>query len=403
MSKDKLKLLSPLFLKYQSDFEKNPRSKVFAPLAEMYRKIGMVDKSMEILAQGIRYNPAYVMGYLGIAFCYFDLKQYNLAYTTLRPLVETNRDNIRLQRLFADICTELAKKDEALETFKYLLFINPKDRVVADLVFKLEKEIEDRYQPQHKPIIIPHGELTSEEKENRDHLFDVDKLKNDTKNDLDNWMTIDLNPKAESKIEPELAKKSADDEFDFWSVKKTGKIDVRHLDELPEAPIIESERSFHVHLDREEPSETVVHAPVEEAPLVTHTLVDLYIGQGHIEKAVEVLEKILQLNPYDQRTIKKLIEIKELMAPIEQINQELDAEIEQGSQDHLVAINEVENITEEEGRSILMNLIDQKLGPVPVDDLEEAHQEQHNQLVEKKLNLFLKKIQQRALEYQSRV
>ena len=57
MSKDKIQLLSPLFLKYQADYEKNPRSRVFAPLAETYRKLGMTDKAMEILSQGIRFHP----------------------------------------------------------------------------------------------------------------------------------------------------------------------------------------------------------------------------------------------------------------------------------------------------------------------------------------------------------
>ncbi len=134
MSKDKIQLLSPLFLKYQNDFEKNPRSRVFAPLAEAYRKLGMTDKAMEILSNGIRFHPTYTMGYLGLAFCYFDLKQFNLAYSTLRPLLESSRDNIRLQKLFSEICIELGKKEEALETLKYLLFINPIDKTVGELV-----------------------------------------------------------------------------------------------------------------------------------------------------------------------------------------------------------------------------------------------------------------------------
>ena len=126
MSKEKTQLLSPLFLKYQADYEKNPRSRVFAPLAETYRKLGMTDKAMEILSQGIRFHPNYVMGYLGLAFCYFDLRQYSLAYNTLKPLIETSRNNIRLQKLFAEICLELGYKEEALDTFKY--FQGSRDR-----------------------------------------------------------------------------------------------------------------------------------------------------------------------------------------------------------------------------------------------------------------------------------
>ena len=162
MSKEKTQLLSPLFLKYQADYEKNPRSRVFAPLAETYRKLGMTDKAMEILSQGIRFHPTYIMGYLGLAFCYFDLRQYSLAYNTLRPLVETSRDNIRLQKLFAEICLELGYREESLDTFKYLLFINPRDKEVAMQVATLESLIEEHYKPVHQPIYIPESEFKTE-------------------------------------------------------------------------------------------------------------------------------------------------------------------------------------------------------------------------------------------------
>ena len=154
MEKENKLLFSSLFLKYQADFEKNPKSRVFAPLAEIYRKVGMTEKSMEILSQGLRIHPTYLMGYLGLSFCYYDLKQYNLAYTTLRPFVEENRDNIRLQKLYSKICIAIAKKDEALETLKYLLFINPRDREIANDVQELERELDKLSENIHRPILL---------------------------------------------------------------------------------------------------------------------------------------------------------------------------------------------------------------------------------------------------------
>jgi tetratricopeptide (TPR) repeat protein len=224
MTKSKLQLLSPLFLKYQSEFEKNPRSRVFAPLAEAYRKLGMTDKAMEILSQGIRFHPTYVMGYLGLAFCYFDIKQFNLAYSTLRPLLETNRDNLRLQKLFADICLELGKREEALEALKYLLFINPRDKDVSSLVVTIEREIDERYQTSHKPIIIPEKDLSAEDVNDQNlALFNIEKLSTSSeseKNDFNDWMTVDLNSneKKESSLNESKAKNS--EIFENWKVKK---------------------------------------------------------------------------------------------------------------------------------------------------------------------------------------
>ena len=65
-----------------------------------------------------------------MAQCYFDLEQFNLAYNTLSPLIDKNRENIRLQRLFAKICEKTNHEIEAVEAYKYLLFLNPKDSML---------------------------------------------------------------------------------------------------------------------------------------------------------------------------------------------------------------------------------------------------------------------------------
>ena len=414
MNKGKLQLLSPLFLKYQAEFEKNSRSRVFAPLAESYRKVGMTDKAMEILSQGIRFHPSYTMGYLGLAFCYFDIRQYNLAYTTLRPLVESNRDNIRLQKLFADVCIEIGKKEEALETLKYLLFVNPRDRIIADLVLNLESEIESAYKPTHKPIFIPEANFN-----NQSEIFNVEQLSkpNANSNDFDDWLTVDLKQDDKNKTHRNAEKSDLEsDQYNNWNVKKGS---VLFNDILKEQKKEES-KTFHVHLDLESGQATEKNSTQIEfnTPLVTHTLVDLYCGQGHIEKALEVLEKILLLNPNDQKTIRKIKEIQELAQPlshydiieekteddIENISDELEDSEQDDKPDErikLVYSNELVEGTEEEGRRNLMSLIDEKIGPIEIDESEIKREIQKQ--ISEKLTLFLKKIQKRALDYQSSV
>lgn len=128
-----------LLEKYSKIYEASPNSLVFAPLAECFRKMGRKDKALSILREGIKNHPDYLLGYLGLAQCYFDLEQFNLAYKTLSPLIEKNRENIRLQRLFARVCERTNHENEALEAYKYLLFLNPKD---SESAFKV-RELED--------------------------------------------------------------------------------------------------------------------------------------------------------------------------------------------------------------------------------------------------------------------
>ena len=169
---------SPLFIKHQRAYKNNPKSSVFAPLAEGYRKAGMLEKALDILKDGMKYHPSYAMGYLCLASCYFDLSQYNLSYLTLRPLIEGNRDNIKMQRLFAQSCHKTGRLDEALETYKHLLFINPRDKDAAVHVKNLEdkelveENLFDNSIVHHLPGTFP-----------VEHLSD---------NNVDDWHQMDL-------------------------------------------------------------------------------------------------------------------------------------------------------------------------------------------------------------------
>lgn len=441
--KDKKGLLSPLFLKYQAEYEKNPKSRVFAPLAEMYRKIGMADKAMEILARGIKFHPSYVLGYLGMASCYYDIQQYSLAYSTLKPFIEHNRDNLRLQRLFADSCVALGKKEEALDTYKYLLFILPKDKEVAELVTKIEEELHNLYKPIHRPITIPESNILNERLDEEEFHSPQSKII-----DLDSWVQLPLNDKAPIKTD-----RLSVDPLD-WEMQKTKTV----FENIPEE-VKPEERKFSVVLDLSSVSENVppskeatnteiklekteqvqqVVGPANKraAPIITHTLVDLYIGQGHIEKALELLEKILLLNPNDIKTHDKIIEINQLLQDTidsEESNQlsrqidlteqvtdevvELDAILNPTAKPKVeikkVELKNVELQSEEEGHQALMAEISQLnvdlfLESEPTITKEEKSvtvvDNNRHSIIEKQeliLSSFLVKIRQRAEKFKN--
>lgn len=301
---NKLESISPLFLKHQEDFEKNPRSRVFAPLAESYRKMGMLDKAMDILSEGIRHHPSYVMGYLGLAFCYFDLKNFKLAYTTLLPLKEANRDNIRLQRLFADTCIKLSLKEEALETLKYLLFLNPKDKEVGSIVKKIENE-------------MGFSNVKIENEKNNlnfeySNLFKIESLinKNEKSNeDVDDWKFIDLNPIHEN------LEKNFENEINNWNQVVSSEENITQIFEPKKIESREEEKIVpaitEVKEEQELDREYIVNM-VENEKEVSLVLVDLYLGQGFFDKALELLEKMHLLNPNAQNIIDKIYELKNL-------------------------------------------------------------------------------------------
>ncbi len=287
---------SALLAKYYNLYKKDPRSRVFAPLAESFRKLGMLDDAYKILKEGIRNHPTYVLGHIVLSHCYYDEQKFELTYNTLRPIVNQNADNISLQKIFALSCVHLGNLEEALETFKYLLFMNPRDKFFADQV----KRLEDDLQVGHKKL-------------NLDQLISspgmVSPPQTQTSFD-DDWVQVDFNQPVKDKIE---LKTELSDGEDQWVMKKAG---IEDHPILKEEQITERslEDDFYADEFEEEGDIDEINAGSisSDSPIVSHTLIDLYCAQHYYDKAIELLEKILELNPDDVHSKNKLQTVKEL-------------------------------------------------------------------------------------------
>lgn len=346
--------LSPIIVKYEKLLEEDPRSRSFAPLAEAYRQVGLLDKAFDVLKKGLRYNPEYLLGYLTLALCYFDKKEYGLAYSTLKPLIAQNRDNLKLQKVFADCAKKTNNLEEALDSYKYLLFLNPKDKNIANQVSLLEEEL-------HEEAVYTRESAPS---------FDVGQLHPNPEDDkeIDNWVQYDLS------LSHDKSSNDEEDKADEWSVGKPEEVDEAPLDKglvfekednTLESPLIiydqdqisklddsdegdDEEDSFDdniISLERK----SVDEVEKDITPVITHTLVDIYLKQGHYEKAKEILEKILEVGPKTDDAMNKLAQINELIGA------------ESYSADE----------GESEGRENLMAAFDKSIGGSLFDDEEE--------------------------------
>ncbi len=387
-------LTSPLILKYEKTLENNPKSRVFAPLAESYRKLGQIDRALEILKIGLRFHPTYILGHLGLAYCYFDIEEFNLAYTTLRPFIDDNKDNLRLMKLFAKICLKTKSDDEALETFKYLLFLNPRDKEVARNV----KLLEDNLSASQVSISFK-KESGETDSFTADTGFKVENLSTHPSKDasFDEWIQIDFKPEEENVDQVEI---------DQWNLKKNETLP-------PEETFVEDSRVYEVEeVDAKEETSSFENT---DSPVITHTLVDLYCKQGHIQKACEILENILRLNPADQRTKEKLQEVMALL-PIEEepITDEFidEPEHEETIEVHLTDSHKVLPFeqSEQESREHLMSYFENESESyniqsdneeifTKVEELKISIKQIDNSAIEAKLWAFNKKIQERASRY----
>ena len=339
MNKD---LTSPLLERYQKYYEKDPSSRIFAPLAESYRKLGLLQEAFDILNKGIKQHPDYPMGYLVLAYCYFDKNNFDLAYNTLRPLIAQNRDNIKLQKLFGEVCVKTNRPAEALETFKYLLFINPKDKSVAERVKELEQE--------DTPLI---DERKAVLKKNQLQLFDLSSIESGpvpghTSSTPEDWIQVDLvEPKTDSEEKNEKIVKNQET-VSSWQIDDVAKIWKKTID-------AQENKKIKINLDLDTENENQIkNEEGLDFPMITHTLVDLYCEQGYYQKASEILQKLLVLDPHNKNTQEKIKQLAKLV----QVGNVKEKNSEQITKKiPVIQHQRIEN----EGRDNLMQCLDKKL------------------------------------------
>jgi pentatricopeptide repeat protein len=330
---------SSLLAKYTLQYQKKTKSRVFAPLAETYRKLGMIDESLKVLRDGIKNHPTYTLGYIVLAHVYYDQENYEISYNTIRPFVSDNLENITLQKLFAKICINLGYLEEALQTFKCLLLINPKDTYVAEQVKLLEDD-----------LLIEEDEV----KVNNNEY--IEKRMNSFDSEEDDWVQVSFNKedRRESRSEP--------DEGSDWEVSSGLNPLKSFKDDIKTGNLSVEEHDLddnYYHEEHDNKSEKVIDEKVNNDPIITHTLVNLYCKQGHLDKAIELLDSIIELHPNDSASIRKRDElVRNINNGKESLElKSIQSELAKNTVDY--EVQEDEN-SEQESHLKLQTLIDDK-------------------------------------------
>ncbi len=132
---------SSVLLKYLKIYQDDPTSRIFAPLAEAYRKAGLVEQAIEICHEGLVHHPDFIGGKVALARALFDQKKFQKVIEVLDSVVTAAPDNLVAGRLFAESHLALANVDRALAAYKILLYLSPYDKEVAEIVRELETQL----------------------------------------------------------------------------------------------------------------------------------------------------------------------------------------------------------------------------------------------------------------------
>jgi tetratricopeptide (TPR) repeat protein len=127
--------------RYQLLYEKDPTSKVFAPLAEAYRRMGLLDEAIDLAKSGVALHPHFASGRVALGKCYAQKGELEKAIEHLKAAVDLSPENLLAHQILAECFVKIKKPADALNEFKMVLFLNPDDDKVAQIVRKLEEAL----------------------------------------------------------------------------------------------------------------------------------------------------------------------------------------------------------------------------------------------------------------------
>jgi len=305
MSPDKGKgfELSPEIAKLSEKIAKDPSSKLFVPLAEEYRKSGMLDEAIQVLSDGLKANPNYMTARVSLGKMLLEKGNINEALDEFERVVQAIPDNLFAHKKLAEIYQSTGDRENLLKEYKIILSLSPKDEEVKNAIDELEgrpaaghiEEIEQKMEVTEETEIKPEikAEMPPEEEE-----------------------VMEVEPPLEEEEATAVHEITPEELPEDWGQGKTEeKEETGGIYELPEeaispeelgieiplkmTPVTEGHRTKEMEMMdayRGEPQKPVP-PPIEVEGLATDTLADIYIKQGLYDKADEIYQQILNSDP----------------------------------------------------------------------------------------------------------
>lgn len=371
MKDNKNDLISPEIIKLTEKMTKDPASKLFLPLAEEYRKCGMLDEAIMLLTEGLKNHPNFLSARVSLGKIYLQKGMNPEARQEFEQVVQFAPDNLLAQKKLAIIYRDEGERDKALDSCRRLLLLNPNDEEIKKIRAELEAETEKKtttefHAEEVQPVIpLPKVEKKGEEpaifsfEDDEGKAEETEKKEEEEDTGIDSSPVYEINdedldlkeifsvefpalPKVEEKVEKEEEASISDIFKTIPDQEEKGEeIPVYEITDTDEEVLLEnilvgSEKVEETHILEEEipvkeeqiikevPPDSDKEGPsVEEGSLVdlgvnqrdeslseeiaSESLAELYIRQEQFDKATEILSILLSKDPSNE-TLRQKVE-----------------------------------------------------------------------------------------------
>ncbi|MFO7889677.1 MAG: tetratricopeptide repeat protein [bacterium] len=125
--------------------EKNPKSILFARLADYYLKQKRVKEALKLCTRGIENNPDYITGNYILAKIYLTMGDHDKAETQLKKVISHDRYFLSAHKHLGDMMAKIGWENKAINHYKDILKLDPMEKEAAQMLdtFSLEETSEE--------------------------------------------------------------------------------------------------------------------------------------------------------------------------------------------------------------------------------------------------------------------
>jgi len=264
--------------KYEDTLERDPNSYCFAPLSELYRKLGMVDDAIIVAKRGCEIHPEYVGGYMALGRAYLEKGMNAESREALEKVIRVTPDNLLAQRILSKIYIDAGEVVAAEKSLIIILSQNPDDSESQLLLQSLIRT--------SGSISIP---LLEQEGERGDIAIPEIRSSGEV---LSQWDESD-----------DLIELEECDIFEEDSEESPQELIEKKCDEVEFAFPEEMEDKAEDFISGEDLE--------EKDPLTTLTLAELYVSQGFPKRALTILRELLEADPENLELKNRILALKQ--------------------------------------------------------------------------------------------
>ena len=140
--------------RYLRIFQENPDSRVFAPLADLYRRLSRLKEAEEICREGIQRHPYYAGGRVALAHVLLDALRLEEALKEAESVVTYYPDNLLARKILIRVLGGIGNLDRARREFEALRHLAPQIAGDPELERALQGPMKSRDLPMN-PVAAP--------------------------------------------------------------------------------------------------------------------------------------------------------------------------------------------------------------------------------------------------------